>query len=87
MSHLASLTGTCPVCNGAKEVANPHRPGVTPCQNCGGQTMFGKPSGVVPLRPDGNPCKHSFCSTGGSRNYTKYACPHCGSSYSIDSGD
>ncbi len=91
--------GVCPVCNGTgrrpagensykkvyagyDEVTD-----TLPCNNCGGQTMYGRPSGRVPLRPDGTPCKHEYASATVGRCLTRYTCKHCGSSYEIDSGD
>lgn len=89
-------TGTCPVCNGTKEVAlteieqkyswnkgKTHRA----CTNCGGQYMYGSPRGEVKLRPDGTPCTHNYTSKTVGRCLTEYTCKHCGDSYQIDSGD
>jgi hypothetical protein len=89
--------GVCPVCNGAKEVlltadelkyswnkGRTHRN----CTNCGGQTMYGSPSGEVPLRKDNNePCVHEYTGRNAGRCYTIYTCKHCNHSYDIDSGD
>lgn len=88
--------GTCPVCNGTKEVplsdyelkyswnqGKTHRA----CHNCGGQTMFGRATGQVPLRADGTPCTHSYRSQTLGRCFTRYTCEHCGSYYEVDSGD
>jgi hypothetical protein len=92
-------TGPCPVCNGTTRVdAGDVKysrslygynidDNTVPCKNCGGQYMFGKPSGVVPLRKDGSPCTHEYSGRSGGRCYTIYTCNHCSSSYSIDSGD
>ena len=94
MSH-----GTCPVCNGTgrRPAGNDQYKQVyagydketdtLPCNNCGGQTMYGRPTGRVPLRPDGTPCKHEYTSATVGRCLTRYTCKHCGSSYEIDSGD
>lgn len=91
--------GQCPVCNGttrisAGKVDYPKSlygynidNNTIPCNNCGGQYMYGKPSGVVPLRKDGTPCVHEYAGRSGGRYYTIYTCKHCSSSYSIDSGD
>ena len=57
------------------------------CTNCGGQYMFSKPSGRVPLRPDGTPCKHEYKGRGVGRCLTEYTCVHCGDRHQIDSGD
>lgn len=91
--------GICPVCNGSgrRDASNDKYKNVyagydketdtIPCTNCGGQTMFGKPSGKVPLRPDGTPCKHEYVGVSRGRCYTVYTCKHCNHSYDIDSGD
>ena len=58
------------------------------CTNCGGQYMFGKPTGKVRLRPDGTPCKHEYSYSKGRWNCTHdYKCVHCSDTYMIDSGD
>lgn len=91
--------GVCPVCNGSgrRPAGNDKYKHVyagydkesdtLACNNCGGQTMFGRPSGKVPLRPDGTPCKHEYTSATVGRCLTRYTCKHCGSSHEIDSGD
>jgi len=93
--------GTCPVCNGSGRVALSDRDrkyapnlygydketDTVPCRNCGGQTMYGEPTGKVLLRPDGTPCVHEYVGVQRGRCYTVYTCKHCGSSYDIDSGD
>ena len=93
------MKGICPVCNGTTrrsaegetykkmyrgydEVTD-----TLPCNNCGGQTMYGKPTGEVNLRPDGTPCKHEFNFANVGRCLTRYTCNHCKYSYEIDSGD
>jgi len=88
--------GTCPVCNGTKEVplsdselkyswnkGKTHRA----CHNCGAQTMYGQATGQVLLRPDGTPCHHEYTSKTVGRCLTEYTCRHCSSSYQIDSSD
>jgi hypothetical protein len=60
----------CPVCNGTslqelsqQEQKYSWNKGKThcPCQNCGGQTMFGKAAGYTKIDPEtGTGCKHSF---------------------------
>jgi len=93
---MAIEYGVCPVCNGTKEVPltdnelkyswnkdKTHRA----CTNCGGQTMYGRATGEVPLRSDGTPCKHEYTSQTVGRCLTRYTCKHCGSSHEIDSGD
>ena len=96
---MSSNTGTCPVCEGTcRKPAGDGRYKIytagydaatdtVPCTNCGGQTMWGKPTGQVPLRPNGEPCKHEYNYTKLGRCYHGYTCKHCGYSYDIDSGD
>ncbi len=91
--------GTCPVCNGSGRVPagdNKYKhitagydkdTDTFACNNCGGQTMYGRPTGKVPLRADGTPCRHEYTSRTVGRCLTEYTCKHCGSSYQIDSGD
>lgn len=93
--------GVCPVCNGTcrrpadesmKKYANTiagydKSDDTIACNNCGGQGMFGRPSGEVPLRADGTPCKHEYRGVERGRCYTVYTCIHCKHSYDIDSGD
>jgi len=91
--------GVCPVCNGSgRRDAGLERyrtvyagydasSNTLPCNNCGGQRMYGSPTGRVNLRSDGTPCKHEYTSQSRGRCYTVYTCKHCGYSYDIDSGD
>lgn len=93
--------GTCPVCNGSGRVPVPEHQqrykhvyagydadtDTLGCTNCGGQYMYGRPSGQVPLRPDGTPCVHEYTSQTVGRCLTEYTCRHCGSRHQIDSGD
>jgi hypothetical protein len=91
--------GVCPVCNGSgrrpagddpyKKVYSGYdsETDTLACNNCGGQTMYGRPTGKVALRPDGTPCKHEYTSATVGRCLTRYTCKHCGSSHEIDSGD
>jgi len=95
--------GTCPVCNGTGRMPTPEylrkygeqngwygydkSDDCCTCTNCGGQTMYGRPTGQVPLRPDGTPCKHEYTSATVGRCLTEYLCVHCGDRYQIDSGD
>ena len=93
--------GTCPVCNGTGRVPVPaHQQryknvyasydadtDTLACTNCGGQTMYGRPTGQVPLNKDGQPCKHSYPSRTVGRCLTEYTCSECGHRYQIDSGD
>ena len=77
-----SKDGICPVCDGSTIL-----PSGRYCQNCGGQTMYGEPTGRVPLRPDGSPCKHDFEFKELGPCLSEYTCRHCGFKYQIDSGD
>lgn len=91
--------GVCPVCNGCGRRPAGDTPYKTvfagydketdtlACNNCGGQYMYGRPTGEVPLRSDGTPCKHEYTSATVGRCLTRYTCKHCGSSHEIDSGD
>ena len=91
--------GTCPVCNGTTRVPagdNKYKNVIAgydkntdtfACNNCGGQMMYGRPTGQVPLRADGTPCAHEYTSQNVGRCLTKYTCKHCNSSHTIDSGD
>ena len=93
--------GICPVCNGTGRIPVPETSqryktvvagydsdsDTFPCQNCGGQKMFGRPTGEVKLREDGTPCKHEYESEKLGRCYTGYTCKHCGDYYDVDSGD
>ena len=87
---------TCPVCEGTKEVRltdeerrnwgyrdQTHRA----CPNCGGQTMWGKATGLTFLREDGTPCRHEYRGSQRGRCYVVYSCRHCPDSFDIDSGD
>lgn len=91
--------GICPVCNGTGKRAAGNTPykevyagydketDSLPCTNCGGQRMFGTPTGEVQLRKDGSPCMHEYRRESLGRCYTAYSCIHCEDSYSIDSSD
>lgn len=91
--------GTCPVCNGSgRKAAGDYQyksiiagydkeSDTLPCVNCGGQRMFGSPTGKVRLRADGSPCKHEYTGVSRGRCYTVYTCKHCNDTYDIDSGD
>ena len=90
---------TCPVCNGTgRRAAGDSKyksviagydsdTDTLPCNNCGGQTMYGRPTGQSVLRDDGTPCTHEYVSRNAGRCLTDYTCKHCGHSYQIDSGD
>lgn len=91
--------GTCPVCNGSGRVPagdNKYKHVIAGydkatdtfgCTNCGGQYMFGRPTGEVRLREDGTPCEHKYVSKNVGRCLTEYLCIHCGDRHQIDSGD
>jgi len=93
--------GVCPVCNGshrqpAEERMKKYADTISgydknndtiACNNCGGQGMFGRPTGEVPLRADGTPCKHEYKGVERGRCYTVYTCIHCSHRFDIDSGD
>ena len=96
--------GKCPKCNGTGHMPCPdnlRKYGVSngwygyrsdddtvTCTNCGGQTMYGVPTGRVNLRRDTNePCLHEYDSRNAGRCLTEYVCKHCGDHYQIDSGD
>ena len=58
------------------------------CQNCGGQTMYGKALGYTKVDPaTGNGCEHTYVGRKAGNCYHVYTCTKCGSSYDIDSGD
>lgn len=96
---MKNYYGTCPVCNGTTRIPAGNisyksvvagydkNTDTLECNNCGGQKMFSKPTGEVPLRPDGTPCKHEYTGKNAGRCYTEYTCTHCGDRYGIDSGD
>lgn len=87
--------GTCPVCNGTLKQPSPkhlisHYGPEMPCRNCGGQYMSGKPTGLVRLNKDGEPCTHEYEARypfGRHRGITDYTCKHCGDKYTWDSTD
>ena len=93
------MSGVCPVCNGSGRVAAgdykyknviasyDKDTDTLACTNCGGQYMFGRPTGQVRLNSSGDPCKHSYTSRVVGRCLTEYTCTECGDRYQIDSGD
>jgi len=93
------LKGTCPVCNGTTRVPagdNKYKHVISgydqatdtfACSNCGGQYMFGRPTGEVRLNKAGEPCSHLYVSKNVGRCLTEYLCVHCGDRHQIDSGD
>ncbi len=93
--------GICPVCNGSGRTPAGDDPykhvyagydkvsDTLRCNNCGAAYAYGTPSGRVPLREDGTPCKHEYKSVVFfiGRCLTRYTCGHCMSSHEIDSED
>ena len=93
--------GCCPVCNGSGRVAVPismerykkviagydKDTDTVPCTNCGGQYMYGRPTGEVRLDKNGVPCTHKYVSKNVGRCLTEYTCSECGDCFQIDSGD
>lgn len=95
--------GICPICNGtghkpctdnlreygAKSGWYGYRASddTVRCDNCGGQYMYGTPTGQVKLRADGTPCTHRYNSEKIGNCLHRSTCKHCGDSYTIDSGD
>lgn len=59
-----------------------------PCNNCGGQYMYGKPSGMTHIDPStGLGCMHEYKHSLLGRCYHGYRCDNCGDNFTIDSGD
>ena len=93
--------GTCPVCTGTKRRAVPAEceaykdimsgydkiTDTLACDNCGGQVMYGTPTGIVNLREDGTTCIHEYTKTKIGNCYHRFTCKHCSFIFSIDSGD
>lgn len=104
MSDIPVGYGVCPCCEGSGRVKlteqdawmrkwknlsyyDPETDTKT-CQNCGGQTMYGKPMGYTKLdEATGKGCQHEYVGRNAGRCYTVYTCKKCGSSYDIDSSD
>ena len=99
---MTPSTCTCPVCSGSgrqpvdgtnyakyKSTLAGYDPATDtiPCQNCGGQTMYGLATGFTWARPDGTPCTHDYRGETAGNCYHVYTCIHCGHSYAINSGD
>lgn len=89
---------TCPKCfGGLRMPANDRNRGCygydqetdsLPCNNCGGQTMELKATGLVPVDPaTGEGCMHQFEGRNAGNCYTVYKCTKCHYSFPIDSGD
>jgi uncharacterized protein with PIN domain len=101
MSHVGFPEGfaLCPVCHGScripatgewKSVMAGYDKATDTfeCDNCGGQTMYGKAKGYTKIDPaTGEGCKHEFVGRKAGNCYHVYTCTKCGSSYDIDSGD
>jgi DNA-directed RNA polymerase subunit RPC12/RpoP len=93
------IKGTCPVCNGLKRVpagdskyksviaGYDKETDTVECRNCGGQYMFGRPTGEVRLNKEDVPCTHVYQSKTVGRCLTEYTCIHCDERFEIDSGD
>jgi hypothetical protein len=91
--------GTCPVCSGSGRVPagdNQYKnvlagydkeSDTLACQNCGGQYMWGRPSGKVSMDFGGQPCVHEYDGKNVGRCLTEYTCKFCGDRHQIDSGD
>ena len=86
----------CPKCQGSKEISleadevnyswnkgKTHKP----CNNCGGQYQWGRATGKVSVRPDGEACLHEYTGKNIGRCLTAYSCRHCAEGFTIDSGD
>lgn len=95
---MSKPQGTCPVCKGTCRIpATGSYKHVTagydkesdtfPCRNCGGQTMWINPTGMVNLNSKGEPCTHEYRGVQAGRCYYEYTCTECGDRYSIDSSD
>lgn len=89
---------TCPKCEGACRMpANERNRGcygydkatdTLPCDNCGGQRMNLKATGMTAVDPaTGLGCLHTYQGRNGGRCYTIYTCSKCGDRYDIDSSD
>ena len=90
---------TCPVCNGSKRKSATNRTyksyivgydsetDTIPCTNCGGQYMYGEPTGQVKVNKSNLPCKHRYTTKEIGRCLTQFTCIECGDIYQIDSGD
>ena len=91
--------GTCPVCEGTTRIPAGDRQhknilagydsatDTLQCMNCGGQRMFGRATGQVPLNRNGEPCRHQYRGETIGRCLTRYTCSECGDRHEIDSGD
>jgi hypothetical protein len=91
----------CPKCNGSGRMPVPenlqrfknvlagyeHETDTLDCDNCGGQYMYTKPTGMVPANKNGEPCLHSYKGSVVGNCITSYTCEHCDDTYRIDTGD
>lgn len=101
MNNIPLNHGICPVCNSSlrqdagegvyRAWAAGYRAAdnTIPCQNCGGQEMFGEPRGYVRLRADGTPCTHNYSVVQHARysHVHSLVCSDCGATHELDSGD
>ena len=86
----------CPICQGTKrqklrddEKAFSWNRGKEDqdCRNCGGQYMFGTPTGYTKKDPiTGLGCPHSYTAKTVGNCLTEYTCTFCGTKHQIDSG-
>ncbi len=71
----------CPKCAGTKLFKN------VPCNNCGGQYMFGEPTGKSRYNSLGLPCLHEYTISLVSKCYYTYKCNYCTLQFHVDTGD
>lgn len=96
MNTSSIKVSMCPVCNGTQRQAYTGHAGLAgydkqdqtiPCQNCGGQYMFGTPLGMVRHNVHDQPCTHEYKCISSERCLHTFKCIHCEDTYQIDSGD
>lgn len=94
MNNIPPGFGICPVCNSTKQqklspydYKNHKDQTHKPCLNCGGQYMYGTPTGFSPINKEGNPCHHVYKITNKTSTYRIYSCVNCSLVFDIDSGD
>jgi hypothetical protein len=96
----AQSTATCPACNGSTRRPCPptsrqyrlatyrESDDTLACNNCGGQTMGLKATGVTRVDPaTGLGCLHDYRGRQEGNCFHVYTCTKCGDRYDIDSGD
>lgn len=76
--------GTCPVCNGSKQVQ--FRDKEKPCHNCGGQYATHVASGTVNLKENGEPCEHVYKQEAVGSCVSRYTCKNCSDTFELKSG-